>query len=451
QGITKHNWLIKRAEDIPRVIREAFHVATTGRPGPVLVDLPKDISQAEMEWYWPSLEELDLPGYHPSFEADLDLIAAAADLLASAKRPVLYVGGGILKARGAEALKAFAEATGLPVVTTLMARGSLPDDHPLCLGMPGMHGNYSAITAMQQSDLLLSLGARFDDRVTGKLDGFAPEAKIIHIDIDPAELGKVRRPDVGIACDARRGAEALISAMATRSMSDISAWWQQIHDWQAKYPLTFDLATDGNPLKPQAIIEAIAASCSDDTIVVSGVGQHQMWAAQHWTYNEPYTWLNSGGAGTMGFAVPGAIGAKTGQPGRTVWAIDGDGCFQMTAQELVTARAERIPIKVAILNNAYLGMVRQWQEMFYEERYSEVYLSPDLPNYVGWAEAMGCVGIKVTKPEEVQTAIDQANAINDRPVVIDFRTDASEKVFPMVPAGASNDEVLVHPSQRGNS
>jgi len=450
QGITKHNWLIKRAEDIPRVIREAFHVATTGRPGPVLVDLPKDISQAEMEWYWPSLEELDLPGYHPSFEADLDLIAAAADLLASAKRPVLYVGGGILKARGAEALKAFAEATGLPVVTTLMARGSLPDDHPLCLGMPGMHGNYSAITAMQQSDLLLSLGARFDDRVTGKLDGFAPEAKIIHIDIDPAELGKVRRPDVGIACDARRGVEALISAMATRSMSDISAWWEQIHDWQAKYPLTFDPATDGNPLKPQAIIEAIAASSSDDTIVVSGVGQHQMWAAQHWTYNEPYTWINSGGAGTMGFAVPGAIGAKAGQPGRTVWAIDGDGCFQMTAQELATARAERIPIKVAILNNAYLGMVRQWQEMFYEERYSEVYLSPDLPNYVGWAEAMGCVGIKVTKPEEVQTAIDQANAINDRPVVIDFRTDASEKVFPMVPAGASNDEVLVHPSQRGN-
>ena len=449
QGITKHNWLIKRASDIPRVVREAFHVATTGRPGPVLIDVPKDVTQAEMDWYWPGEDEMDLPGYHPRTEADPELIAAAADLIAAAERPVLYVGGGVLKARAAEALKAFAEATGIRVVTTLMARGALADDHPLCLGMPGMHGNYTAITAMQQADLLVSLGARFDDRVTGKLDGFAPKAKIVHVDIDAAELGKIRRADVGINADAKVAIEALLSASATRQQADRSAWNAQLAEWQERFPLTYEPAADGQPLKPQAIVEAIGASSEDGTIVVSGVGQHQMWAAQHWRYNEPYTWINSGGAGTMGFAVPGAIGAKAGRPDRTVWAVDGDGCFQMTAQELVTARAERIPIKVAILNNAYLGMVRQWQEMFYDERYSEVYLSPDLPNYVGWAEAMGCEGIKVTSPEEVQPAIDKANAINDRPVVIDFRTDAAEKVFPMVPAGATNDEVVLHPSQEG--
>ena len=452
QGITKHNWLITDVEDIPTVIAEAFYVATTGRPGPVLVDFPKDIAQTEVEWVEPpSFDELDLPGYKPQLDGDAELVSAAADLMAAAERPLLYVGGGVLKARGAEALLALAESTGIPVVTTLMARGAFPDSHELCLGMPGMHGNYTAITAMQEADLLVSLGARFDDRVTGRLDAFAPKAKIVHVDIDPAELNKVRRADVGIVGDARRVTEALVTASAGRSQVDRSAWRTQLAGWQAEFPLTYDPAEEGQALKPQAIIEALAANSPADTIVVAGVGQHQMWAAQHWTYDLPYPWLNSGGAGTMGFAVPGAIGAKVGEPGRTVWGIDGDGCFQMTAQELVTARVEGIPVKIAILNNSYLGMVRQWQEMFYEERYSEVYLTPDLPNFVMLAESMGCVGIRVDRPEDVLPAIERANAINDRPVVIDFRTDASEKVFPMVPAGASNSDVVVHPTQRAGA
>ncbi|MEI8404220.1 MAG: acetolactate synthase large subunit [Actinomycetes bacterium] len=449
QGITKHNWLITDVADIPTVIAEAFYVATTGRPGPVLVDFPKDIAQTEVEWVDPpSFDELDLPGYKPQLDGDAELIEAAAQMMATAERPVLYVGGGILKARGAGALRTLAETTGIPVVTTLMARGAFPDSHELCLGMPGMHGNYTAITAMQEADLLVSLGARFDDRVTGKLDGFAPKAQIIHVDIDPAELNKVRRADIGIVGDAGRVTEALATVSASKTQTDRSAWWAQLSEWQERYPLTFEPAEEGQALKPQAVIEALAAHSPADTIVVAGVGQHQMWAAQHWRYETPYTWINSGGAGTMGFAVPGAIGAKVGEPGRTVWGIDGDGCFQMTAQELVTARVEGIPVKIAILNNSYLGMVRQWQEMFYEERYSEVYLTPDVPNFVMLAEAMGCVGIRVDRPEDVIPAIERANAINDRPVVIDFRTDASEKVFPMVPAGASNSDVVVHPTQR---
>ena len=449
QGITKHNWLITDVADIPTVIAEAFYVATTGRPGPVLVDFPKDIAQTEVEWVDPpSFDELDLPGYKPQLDGDAELIEAAAQMMATAERPVLYVGGGILKARGAGALRTLAETTGIPVVTTLMARGAFPDSHELCLGMPGMHGNYTAITAMQEADLLVSLGARFDDRVTGKLDGFAPKAQIIHVDIDPAELNKVRRADIGIVGDARRVTEALATVSASKTQTDRSAWWAQLSEWQERYPLTFEPAEEGQALKPQAVIEALAAHSPADTIVVAGVGQHQMWAAQHWSYETPYTWINSGGAGTMGFAVPGAIGAKVGEPGRTVWGIDGDGCFQMIAQELVTARVEGIPVKIAILNNSYLGMVRQWQEMFYEERYSEVYLTPDVPNFVMLAEAMGCVGIRVDRPEDVIPAIERANAINDRPVVIDFRTDASEKVFPMVPAGASNSDVVVHPTQR---
>jgi len=448
-GITKHNWLLKDANDIPDVIAEAFHIATTGRPGPVLVDLPKDLSQTLMEWHAPPApEELDLPGYHPQTKGDPQAIAAAAALLAEAERPVLYVGGGVLKARASQALLAFAELTGVPVVTTLMARGAFPDSHIQCLGMPGMHGNYTAVTALQKSDLLVSLGARFDDRVTGKIDAFAPNAKIIHVDIDPAELGKVRRPDVGITGDAKSVIEDLVKASAGLVQADRTAWWSQLDEWRARYPLTYDKDETVGALKPQRIVEALSAHSPEDSIVVSGVGQHQMWAAQHWRYDHPYTWINSGGAGTMGFAVPAAIGAKAGRPEKTVWAIDGDGCFQMTAQELVTARSEEIPIKVAILNNSYLGMVRQWQEMFYEERYSEVYLSPDLPDYVKWAESMGCVGLRVDTPEDVVPAIEKANSIEDRPVVIDFRTDASEKVFPMVAAGASNDEIMVHPSQR---
>jgi acetolactate synthase-1/2/3 large subunit len=451
-GITKHNWLIKDASEIAEVIAQAFYVATTGRPGPVLVDFPKDVAQSEVEWIDPPApEDLDLPGYHPQLEGDHEAIAAAVTLMSAAERPVLYVGGGVLKAEASGELQRLAELVGAPVVTTLMARGALPDSHELNIGMPGMHGNYTAIMAIQESDLLVSLGARFDDRVTGKIDAFAPDAKVIHVDIDPAEIGKVRRPDVAIIGDAKQVIAALADAADGVEQSDLTAWWETLHGWQARYPLTYDAQEPGAPLRPQAVVEALAANSPADTIVVAGVGQHQMWAAQHWSYEHPHTWINSGGAGTMGYAVPAAIGAKVGRPEKTVWAIDGDGCFQMTAQELVTARTEQIPIKVAILNNSYLGMVRQWQEMFYDERYSEVYLSTDIPNYVMWAEAMGCVGIRVDTPEEVLPAIEKANAINDRPVVIDFRTDAAEKVFPMVPSGLSNSEVVVHPSQQGGA
>jgi acetolactate synthase-1/2/3 large subunit len=453
RSVTKHNELITSAQDIPRVIHEAFHIATTGRPGPVLVDIPKDIvdpkhPNSAMEWYWP--DSIDLPGYKPTTKGHPKMIREAARLIGESRRPVIYAGGGILKARAAEVLRELAELTGIRVVTTLMARGAFPDSHPLCLGMPGMHGNYTAVTAMQRSDLLIALGSRFDDRVTGKLSGFAPDAKIIHVDIDPAELGKVRKPDVPIVGDCRLVIEELVRAVrdlgGAEAQPDRTEWNNMLRSWQETYPLRYEQGwEEGDKLKPQFCIESLCANSPDDTIVVSGVGQHQMWSSQLWKFDHPYTWVNSGGLGTMGFAVPAAVGAKVGMPGRTVWAIDGDGCFQMTAQELVTASAERIPIKVAILNNAYLGMVRQWQELFYEERYSEVYLSPDLPDYKMWAEAMGCVGFRVEHPDDVVATIEKANSIDDRPVVIDFRCDSDEKVYPMVAAGTSNDDIILGP------
>jgi acetolactate synthase-1/2/3 large subunit len=460
RSVTKHNELVTRAEDIPRAVREAFHIATTGRPGPVLIDIPKDIvdpknPNSAMDWYWPSDDEViaGLPGYRPTTKGHPRKIREAAELILQSTRPVIYAGGGILKARAAEALRELAELCDIHVVTTLMARGAFPDDHRLCLGMPGMHGNYTAVTAMQQSDLLIALGSRFDDRVTGKVPTFAPDAKIIHVDIDPAELGKVRRPDVPIVGDCRLVIEELVQVLrsldAGDKQPDRSAWKQTISGWQEKFPLQYEQSEPGDQLKPQFVLEQLRDSAPEDCIVASGVGQHQMWTSQYWRFRHPYTFVNSGGLGTMGFAVPAAIGAKVGRPDRMVWAVDGDGCFQMTAQELVTASTERIPIKVAILNNAYLGMVRQWQEMFYEERYSEVYLSPDLPDYKMWAESMGCIGIRVESPEEVQPAIDKANSIDDRSVVIEFRTDSREKVFPMVPAGASNDDIMTFQSQHG--
>src|SRR3954470_15653759 len=394
RSVTKHNELVMDPQDLPRIVREAFHIATTGRPGPVLIDVPKDVLQNTMDWYWP--EAVDLVGYKPNTKGNGRMIKEAARLIAESRRPVIYAGGGILKAHAAETLRELAELTGIPVVTTLMARGAFPDSHPLCLGMPGMHGNYTAVTAMQKADLLIALGSRFDDRVTGKVGAFAPDAKIIHVDIDPAELGKVRRPDVPIVGDAKLIIEEIVKAVRALGGAEAQAerkpWKSRISGWQERSPLTYDPAEEGDALKPQMVLEHIRDSAPEDCIVVSGVGQHQMWTSQYWKFRHPYTWVNSGGLGTMGFAVPAAIGAKVGRPDRMVWAIDGDGCFQMTAQELVTASSERIPVKIAILNNAYLGMVRQWQEMFYEERYSEVYLSPDLPDYKMWAEAMGCIG-----------------------------------------------------------
>jgi len=393
-----------------------------------------------------------LPGYHPTTKGHPKMIKEAARLILSSQRPVLYVGGGVLKARAAEALRELAELTQIPVVTTLMARGAFPDDHPLCLGMPGMHGTATAVTAMQKSDLLIALGARFDDRVTGKVPAFAPEAKIIHVDIDPAEQGKVRRPDVPIVGDCRLVIEEIIVAIKELTAGgiaqvDITPWRSRVNGWKEQFPLHYEQSAPGDALKPQFCLEKVRDGAPEGTIVVAGVGQHQMWTSQYWNFNHPYTWVNSGGLGTMGFAVPAAIGAKVGQPDKTVWAIDGDGCFQMTAQELVTASLENIPVKIGILNNSYLGMVRQWQEMFYDERYSEVNLSGVLPDFVKWAESMGCVGIRVEAPEEVEAAIDKANSINDRPVVVDFRVAADEKVFPMVAAGQSNDDIMLHPAQ----
>ena len=458
-GVTKHNWLITDPAEIPTVVAEAFHLATTGRPGPVLIDFPKDVANAATHYAEPG--PVDLPGYHPPSAPAPAALEAAAALIAAAERPVIYAGRGVLKANAAAALRAFVEATGIPVVTTLMARGAFDEADERWLGMPGMHGSYTAVTALQRADLLLAFGARFDDRVTGKVSAFAAGAKVIHVDIDPAELGKVRRAEVAMAADCRLAIEALTAAACLRrspaeATAALAPWRATLDAWRARFPLTYDRGDDGRgaggapgTVKPQYVLEELRAMTPEDAILVSGVGQHQMWAAQFWRFRHPRTWVNSGGLGTMGFAVPAALGAKVGRPDRMVWAVDGDGCFQMTAQELVTASAERIPVKIAILNNAYLGMVRQWQHMFYEERYSEVYLSPDLPDYVRWAEAMGCVGFRVSSPEEVGPTIEKANEIDDRPVVVDFRTDSMEQVYPMVPAGASNDEIVVHPSQAG--
>ena len=455
-AVTKHNFLVTEASDIPRIVHEAFHIATTGRPGPVLVDVPKDIvdpanPRSAMTWYEPTDDIMDLPGYRPVGAGDPELIAEAVRYICAAERPVLYVGGGVLKSRATAELAELAELLGVPVVTTLMARGAFPDSHELCLGMPGMHGNYTAVTAMQRSDLLIALGARFDDRVTGRLDGFAPDAKVVHTDIDAAELGKARAADVAIQGDCRLVIAELVDrlrACGPDAHADRRAWRSQVSGWQERYPLTYRQSEPGELLKPQYVLEVLRDSTPADTIVASGVGQHQMWASQYWTFDYPHTWINSGGLGTMGFSIPAAIGAKAGMPDRMVWAVDGDGCFQMTAQELVTATMERIPIKVALFNNAYLGMVRQWQEMFYEERYSEVYLSYEVPDYVKWAEAMGCVGLRVEAPEEVAPAIAKANEVDDRPVLLEFRTEASENVFPMVPAGRPNSDIVVDPSQR---
>ena len=451
-AVTKHNFLVTEAQDIPRTVKEAFHIATTGRPGPVLVDIPKDIvdpknPRSAMEWTGDV--EMDLPGYHPRTGVDQSAIEAAADLIRTAERPILYVGGGVLKARASEVLRELVELSGIHVVTTLMARGAFPDGHDLCLGMPGMHGNFTAVTAMQEADLLVALGARFDDRVTGRIDGFAPGAQIVHVDIDAAELGKVRRPDVAIQGDCRVAIEALVAALAAGGVGNVdrTAWRSRISGWQERFPLTYEPSAPGDRLKPQYVIEQLRDATPEDTIVTSGVGQHQMWASQYWNFEHPYTWINSGGLGTMGFSIPAAIGAKVGCPDRMVWAVDGDGCFQMTAQELVTSTVENIPIKVALLNNSYLGMVRQWQDMFYEERLSEVHLSQDVPDYKAWAESMGCVGMRVDSPEEVPAAIAKANEIDDRSVVIDFRVAEDEKVFPMVPSGAANSDIVVPPSQ----
>jgi acetolactate synthase-1/2/3 large subunit len=444
--ITKHNTKVMDPDGIPEAIAEAFHIATTGRPGPVLVDVPKDVLQAETTFEWPQL--VNLPGYRPTIKPHQRQVRAAAGLIRDARRPVLYVGGGVLKARAADDLLTLAEAIGAPVVTTLMARGALPDDHPLCLGMPGMHGNYAAVTAMQRADLLVTLGARFDDRVTGKLDAFAPDAKIIHADVDPAEIGKNRAVDVPIVGDARSTIVELTKAVReefnNHGRPRIGAWLDEVNTWSRDYPLFYE--QDGcEAVKPQYVVDRFAAATDGDAVVVTGVGQHQMWASQLMPCNRPYSFVTSGGLGTMGFAVPAALGSKVGRPDSPVVAIDGDGCFQMTAQELATATLEGVAFTVAILNNEHLGMVRQWQELFYGGRYSEVHLPPQVPDYVKLAEAYGAVGLRASDVGDVDSVIDVALGVTDRPCVIDFRVDPAEKCFPMIPAGASNDDIMLGP------
>ena len=441
---TKHNFLVTNPQDIPRVIAEAFHIATTGRPGPVLVDIAKDALQKETTYNWPTT--LELPGYKPQVVPNQGAINDAAALIASSHKPVFYVGGGVIKANASRELLELAELLGAPVVTTLMARGAFPDSHPLHMGMPGMHGTVAAVTALQKADLLITLGARFDDRVTGKLSTFAVNAKVIHADIDPAEIGKNRYADVPVIGDVRETMKALIPALKAalaKSAADLSPWLASMNKLRATYPLGYDIPSDGS-LSPQFVIERLSQICGPDTIFAAGVGQHQMWASQFVKYENPRTWLNSGGAGTMGYAVPAAMGAKVGAPDTTVWAIDGDGCFQMTNQELVTCALNNIPVKIAIINNESLGMVRQWQTLFYEGRYSNTSLdSKRVPNFPMLAESMGCVGLACERAEDVDATIEKAMSINDQPVVVDFRVHRDAMVWPMVAAGTSNDDIMI--------
>ncbi|MBB2996482.1 acetolactate synthase large subunit [Paeniglutamicibacter cryotolerans] len=447
--ITKHSFLVTKAEDIPRVLASAFYIAATGRPGPVLVDITKDAQQSKMTFSWPP--KIDLPGYKTVVRGHNKQVREAAKLIASSIRPVFYVGGGVMKAHASAELLDLAELVGAPVVTTLQARGAFPDSHDLHVGMPGMHGSVSAVTALQQADLLITLGARFDDRVTGVLSSFAPNAKVIHADIDPAEISKNRTADIPIVGSAKEIIPELTEACRTRFAEDghpdLAAWWEVIGRLRETYPIGYTPTGDGLSA-PQHVIQRIGELTGPEAVYVSGVGQHQMWAAQFIKYERPHSWLNSGGLGTMGYSVPAAMGAKVGNPDRVVWAIDGDGCFQMTNQELATCVINKIPIKVAIINNSSLGMVRQWQTLFYDGRYSNTDLNTGhgtvrVPDFVKLADAYGCVGLRCERDEDIDDTIRQALAINDRPVVIDFVVSRDSMVWPMVPTGVSNDQIQI--------
>ncbi|MFI6387699.1 acetolactate synthase large subunit [Nonomuraea sp. NPDC050540] len=440
--ITKHNFLVTDPAEIPRTIMEAFHIASTGRPGPVLVDISKDALQAQTEFHWPPT--MQLPGYRPVTRPHSKQIREAAKLIAEARRPVLYVGGGVHKAGASAELLQLAELTEIPVITTLMARGTFPDGHPQHMGMPGMHGSVSAVGALQKADLIVGLGVRFDDRVTGQLSTFAPYAKIVHADIDPAEISKNRHADVPIVGDCKEVITDLIGAVGTAGKGDYAEWWTLLNGYKQTYPLGYDEFEDGS-LAPQYVMKRLSANAGPETYYVAGVGQHQMWAAQFIDYENPGTFINSGGLGTMGFAVPAAMGAKMGRPEATVWAIDGDGCFQMTNQELATCAIEGVPIKIAVINNGNLGMVRQWQTLFYDKRYSNTDLQTTrrIPDFVKLAEAYGCVGLRCERPEDVDATIKKAMEINDVPVVVDFVVHQDAMVWPMVAAGTSNDDIKI--------
>ena len=449
--VTKHNFLVKDAADIPRTIKQAFDIASTGLPGVVLVDVTKDAQQSTAPFVWP--EDLDLPGYHPEARPHLKQIREAASLLLSAKRPVFLLGGGVLRGDASAEVRELVDLSGAPFVTTLMGRGALPDSHPQQLGMPGMHGTVAAVSALQRADLIIAIGARFDDRVTGRLDSFAPEARIVHADIDPAEISKNRTADVPIVGQAAEVATALTAELRSRlegaesDPRDYEAWWQVLSTLRDSYPLGWTETADGFTA-PQKVISRIGAISGPDSVFVAGVGQHQMWSSQFISYENPRTWINSGGLGTMGYSVPAAMGAKVGRPDRTVWAIDGDGCFQMTNQELATCVINEIPIKVAVINNSSLGMVRQWQNLFYDQRYSNTELntghgSRRIPDFVKLAEAYGAAGLRCERDEDIDATIQAAMEINDRPVVVDFTVSADAMVWPMVPAGVSNDEIQI--------
>ncbi len=441
--ITKHNVMVRNADDIPMAIAAAFHIASTGRPGPVLVDIPKDVQNTEIEFNWPP--RIDLPGYKPNTKPHNRQIAQAAKMISQAERPVLYIGGGVVKSGADKQLLQFAEATGIPVVTTLMALGAFPQSHPLYLGMPGMHGAVPAVGAFQEADLLIAIGTRFDDRVTGDIDTFAPLAKTIHADIDPAEVGKIRPVDVPIVGDAKRVLSELndyFTKDGKYKAPEIGPWLDRLRDLKERFPRGYDPQSDGS-LSPQYVIETLSRIAGPEAIYCSGVGQHQMWSAQFIDFEKPRHWINSGGAGTMGYAIPAAMGAKAAVPDAEVWAVDGDGCFQMTNQEITTAALEGFPIKVALINNGNLGMVRQWQTLFYEGNYSHTKLGGEVyvPDFVKLSEALGAESFRVTKEEDVAPAIERARAINDRPVVIEFVVGEDAQVWPMISAGSSNSDI----------
>ncbi len=439
--VTKHNFLVRKTADIPKAIQQAFHIAATGRPGPVLVDIAKDALTGSAPFIWPA--EVDLRGYKPTTKPHVRQIKEAAKLISEAQRPVLYIGGGVAKARAAEELAQFVAETGIPVVTTLMARGEFPDSDPLNMGMPGMHGTVAAVGALQRSDLLIAIGTRFDDRVTGRLDSFAPGAKVIHADIDAAEVSKNRRADLPIVGDAKQVLAELVQAMSSVTMQDLTEWRDYLVGLKRRYPITYDHPDDGT-LSPQYVIRRLGELAGPEAIFVTGVGQHQMWSAHLLPHERSGTWLTSGGAGTMGYCVPAAMGAKVGRPDAVVWGVDGDGCFQMTNQELTTCALNNIPIKIAIINNGVLGMVRQWQTLFYDRRYSHTDLHTSrVPDFVKLAEAMGCVGLRAETIDQVDDVIKQAMAINDRPVVVDFVVHKDAMVWPMVAAGTSNDDIKI--------
>ncbi|ATU08936.1 acetolactate synthase large subunit [Methanohalophilus portucalensis FDF-1] len=433
--ITKHNYLVQDAKDLPRIIKEAFHIASTGRPGPVLIDLPKDITTEEIEFSYP--DKVDLKGYKPTYKGNLQQVKRAASAIEKAHQPLIYAGGGILGSNASEELLQFAEHIQTPVTTTLTGIGGFPTQHPLYVGMPGMHGTKYANYAIQECDLLIAVGARFDDRVTGKLASFAPNAKILHIDIDPAEISKNIKVDIPIVGDAKNILASLYKYVKPVEKENRKEWLDRIEGWKKSYPLHYVGEQDG--LKPQYIIEQIYEACKD-AIIVTEVGQHQMWAAQYYKFSQPRSFITSGGLGTMGYGYPASIGAKVGKPDRVVFNIAGDGSFQMNSQEIATAVQNDIPVIVAIMNNGYLGMVRQWQELFFEKRYSHTCIR-DSVDFVKLAEAYGAVGIRVEKTSEVKPALEKAMG-SGKPVIIDFIVECEENVSPMVPAGAPINEIL---------